>query len=186
MCLQPPKAQEPGKKTLITLTELSRGVQIGDTQHQWGAYLPGKCLTGCCFQSRWWYYILSGWRRRGSPVGASRRPGEVCWSRRGAAHTHTTYTQMVSISQLSRRHRCSLTLTLLLTASHVVVHLEACCSEPWKRPLDPFVLFCFGLLFWSLVALLPTVNQDTCCNTYFCENMLFFMWFIHKVQKLLH
>lgn len=58
-------------------------------QHQGWEDLPGKCLTGCCFQSRWWYYILSGLRRRGSPVGVSRRPGEVCWSLRGAAHTHT-------------------------------------------------------------------------------------------------
>lgn len=50
--------------------------------------LPGKCLTGCCFQNHWWYYILSGLKRRGSPVGASRQPGEVCWSLRGAACTH--------------------------------------------------------------------------------------------------
>lgn len=94
-------------------THLSRWVRAGGPAAG-GEALPGKYLTGCCFQSRWWYYILSGWRRRGSPVGASRRPGEVCWSLRGAAHTHThtTYTQMVSISQLCSRH-WSLTLTLV-------------------------------------------------------------------------
>lgn len=89
-----------------------KGIQIW-SRGSLSSYLPGRCLTGCCFQSRWWYYILSGWRRRGSPVGASRRPGEVCWSLQGAAHAHThrhtrththkTYTQMISTSQPSHK-----------------------------------------------------------------------------------
>lgn len=75
-------------KVLITSRQLSRGVRPGGTPDLGVASLPGKCLTGCCFQNHWWYYILSGLKRRGSPVGASRQPGEVCWSLLGAACTH--------------------------------------------------------------------------------------------------
>lgn len=105
------------------------GVQTGGPAPVGGASLPGKCLTGCCFQSRWWYYILSGWRRRGSPVGASRRPGEVCWSLRGAAHTHTRHTHRWSVSATTG----SLTLTLVLTARHVETHNSSMQRFSWSE-----------------------------------------------------
>lgn len=77
---------KPGKKSR-SLLSYPGGSGLGN--HRPGvASLPGKCLTGCCFQNHWWYYILSGLKRRGSPVGASRQPGEVCWSLQGAACTH--------------------------------------------------------------------------------------------------
>lgn len=102
--------QRQGKKRSWWLHEIYPG------RREWGsrlrnrgaevASLPGKCLTGCCFQNRWWYYILSGLKTRGSPVGASRQPGEVCWSLRGAActHIHNIHTQMVSMSPHSHFH----------------------------------------------------------------------------------
>ena len=96
---------ELGKKADHTLWTIQGSPNWGHTAPVGGALggasLPGKCLTGCCFQNRWWYYILSGWRRRGSPVGASRRPGEVWWSLLGAARTHTQHTHRWSITTSS-------------------------------------------------------------------------------------
>lgn len=120
------------KKVVMTSRELSRGVQTGKHGAR-VASLPDKCLTGCCFQSHWWYYIPSGLKRRGSPVGASRQPGEVCWSLRGAActHIHNIHTQMVSMSQHSRRH-CSLTLVTPTTWS---MKMDNPMNDLWKSKM---------------------------------------------------
>lgn len=96
------------------------------------ASLPGKCLTGCCFQSHWWYYIPSGLKRRGSPVGASRQPGEVCWSLRGAActHIHNIHTQMVSMGQHSHHHRSLTPTPMTPTTWSMIMYNQI--NDSWK------------------------------------------------------
>lgn len=143
ICSRPKKG--PGK-ALIAPCEISRGVHTGGgggggTQHQ-GASLPDKCLRGCCFQNRWWYYILSGWRRRGSPVDASRRPGEVCWSLLGAARTHIQHTHRWSVRASSatttahaRKHSWCLTSheeAHLFYRRHTVIPLNVICEAEYS------------------------------------------------------
>lgn len=174
MCINPVLSQE---KPWLHQVE---GVQIGVTLAPVGPYLPGKCLTGCCFQSRWWYYILSGWRRRGSPVGASRRPGEVCWSLQGAAHTHTQHTHRWSVSASSAAAAAAAADTLTLTA---------CLLPASGIRTETYVdvqLFIFPSWWRMRSTPLPrrkTLNLNIYCNGCCCRAISSCVWSTHKLKK---
>lgn len=163
--LQQPRNQE---KTLITLTELSRGVQIRDTQHQWGrTYLVNvwqAAASRVAGDTTSW--VAGGdvghlWVQAVGQVKSAEVGGEL------HIHTHNIHTD--GQYQPAQPPPPLTHTNTPADCQPCVGELGACCSAPWKHLLDLFVLFSSGhMVFGCLVVL--------------WENVVWFMWFVHKLQ----